>query len=124
MIAASVVGLAVLADARGGDAGLSGKPADWCRDDADPALASVASLYRRNDGAGWTALRGDAGLSVSAVKLSDGGAALYMTRVGPTQLIATFDGLPSVSEALNAAAPVMQGQAKPLARIGTSRGGS
>lgn len=124
--AASLIGVAAFADARGGGGGLSAKAGDWCRDDSDPALHKMTTVYRRLDGQGWTALLGDAGMSASALMLMPdpigqasefSGAGLYFTRNGPTEVIATYDGLPSVAEALGAITPVLRGERKSLASI-------
>ena len=116
-------------DARGGKGGLSADTGAWCRDDGDPALHKMMTVYRRLDGQGWTALLGDAGMSASTLVLGSGsaadrasefeGAGLYFTRTGPTQVVATYDGIPSVVQALGAVAPVLRGVAKPLATVGT-----
>lgn len=125
--AASLFGVVAYSDARGGGQGLSAKPAGWCRDDSDPALHKMTTVYRRLDGQGWTALLGDAGMSAATMTLSPAeaagkpgefaGAGLYFTRTGPTEVVATYDGLPSVIQALGAVAPVMRGVQKPLASI-------
>lgn len=121
--AGTVMGVVAMADARGMESGLSGKPDDWCRDDpADPTMRKMASVYRRRDGSGWTALLGDAGISAAALDLSEmgtKGAALYFTRTGPTMLIQTYDAPPSLDQALVAVTPVLRGQAQPLVTIGT-----
>ena len=121
--AGTVMGIVAMADARGMASGLSGKPEEWCRDDpADPAMRKMASVYRRLDGKGWTALLGDAGMSAAALDLADTGtkgAALYFTRTGPTMLIQTFDAPPSLDQALGAVTPVLRGEAQPLSTIGT-----
>ena len=121
--AGMVMGIVAMADARGIPGGLSEKPDDWCRDDpAEAAMRKMASVYRRRDGKGWTALLGDAGMSASALDLADTGtkgAALYFTRTGPTMLIQTFDAPPSLDQALVAVTPVLRGEAQPLASVGT-----
>jgi len=125
--AGAALGLVAFGEARGMVSGLARKPGDWCRAELpDPAMRKLATLYRSNDGNRWTALLGDAGLSLQAIDTSPGmkdqkGGATYITRYGPTQLVATWDGVPDFVPALAGATPVLRGQAKGLATIGVGK---
>jgi hypothetical protein len=120
---AAVFGLVAFGEARG-LRGLAAQPSAWCRV-ADSAIpATYASLYRRRDGEGWVALMGDAGRSAAAGPIElpgEGRAGLYVNAPASTQVVAVYDAMPDPMEAVPVALPVVLGQARGIAEIGTER---
>jgi hypothetical protein len=118
---ASVWGLLGYGEARG-MSGLAAEPAQWCRVTSTQLPAQFVSLYRHRDGTRWVALVGDAGRAVSVSPVDVPGdvrAVLFASGPASTQVVAAYDGLPNADQAVQVALPVVVGQARGIAEIGT-----
>jgi hypothetical protein len=118
---AAAAGVLGYGDARG-FGGLAAEPALWCRVTQTRLPVQFGSLYRRRDGNGWVALLGDSGRAAAALPTGvpgDVGAVLFASLPAATQSVAAYDGVPDPEEAIAIALPVVTGQARGIAEIGT-----
>jgi len=122
---AAVFGIIAYANARGAQ-GLAAEPDQWCRVTGSQLPVRFGSLYRRRDGAGWVALVGDSGRAIAAVPFDVPGearAAVYASTPTSTQAVAVYRAMPDPDEGIVTAIPVVTGQARGIAEIGTNAPG-
>lgn len=121
----SLLGIAAILQAHNDARGLSGlaaEPGNWCRETTRFPVEQVA-VYRRRDGKAWTALLGDAGLSVSAYLNDDPqlpGAMTYAANPSVTGLAFVYDSMPAPNEAVEPALPFVLGRARSSVSINAS----
>ncbi|HZF95349.1 MAG TPA: hypothetical protein VEZ20_10825 [Allosphingosinicella sp.] len=119
---AAAVSVLGYGDARG-IGGLAAEPARWCRVTQTKLPVQLGSLYRRRDGNGWVALLGDSGRAAAAFLTELPGdsvrAVLFASLPASTHSVAAYDGVPDPEEAIPLAIPVVIGQARGIAEMGT-----
>lgn len=115
--AAAVMGVGVLAEARG-LAGLAASPEAWCRA-ASAIPAQHASIYRQREGAGWVALVGDSGMAVSGHDLQPTakGYATFTSNPSSVRVVAVYDSAADPDQAIPQALPVLIGHQPGLVEI-------
>lgn len=120
--AASVIGVAVFAEARG-HGGLATDPGAWCRAQTD-IPAQYGTAYRRLTGGEWVVLISDSGRTVSARSLDPAlprAVATFVNLPMSTRVVNLFDGLPPIGRSFIEAVPVISGQSRGIAEISVGR---
>ena len=99
----------------------------WCRDPGAPA--AFGTLVRRGNGDGaWMILIGDAGKAVAALDGAELGlpderrVIVYAATPASVRGTAIFDGMPSLIDALRAAAPVLAGSSEGIFELRVGNG--